>query len=199
MTVFWVAALAAALAGRWDIGRWLAAVTIPIAALLPPLARAGGFLSPDGAVLTYSIVCALLAVSGTPTTRLPLLGAVTGWAAIVFTIYALSRYWADIWFVYWEPTGVLWDLTVFPFLLSIASLGVALLLALARLRTAAFTLLLAAAPAIVTLAEIKATRTYGQMLEPWPLVVLLALELVFLSFLARRRRQVANAAPTPTA
>lgn len=199
VTAFWIAALAAAIAGRWDIGRWFAAATIPIAALLPLLARAGGFLSPDGAVLTYSTVCALLAVSGTPRTRLPLLGAVTGWAAVVFTIYALTRYWSDIWSVFWEPTGVLWSLTVFPFLLSIAALGIALPLALARLRTAAFALLLAAAPAIITLAEIKATRTYGQMLEPWPLVVLLAVELALLSFLSRRRTRAVTAAPTSTA
>ena len=40
---------------------------------------------------------------------------------------------------------------------------------------------------LITLAEIKTTRTYGQMLDPWPLVVLLAIELALLSFLSRRR------------
>ena len=168
--VFWFAALIAALAGRWDIGRVALLASIPVAVLMPYLARSitKPLMSLDWATLVYSGVCALIAALGVPRTRWPLAAATAGWALITWTCYAYER---PVGTLIWEPSSSLWDRLVWPWYLTASAIGVVALLALSRLWTATFTLLLAVVPMIATFDLSSLTGRFRENGDPWVLTV----------------------------
>lgn len=168
LAAFWVAALVAALAGRWHLGRIAVLLAALVSSVMPYLADAIGLPSAswDRATLFYSMTAALLAAAGTPRTRLPLGLATTGFALITWSCFAYEPL---VGTPIWEPTLVLWDRLAWSWNLTALAIGVVLLLCLARLWTAAFTLLLAAVPMIVTF-DLQAIRGFfHENGNPWVL------------------------------
>jgi hypothetical protein len=179
LAALWVAALVAALAGRWQLGRIAVLLAALVSIVMPYLADAIGLPSAswDRATLFYSMTAALLAAAGTPRTRLPLGLATTGFALITWTCFAYER---PVGTIIWEPTLVLWDRLVWPWYLTALAIGIVLLLCLARLWTAAFTLLLATVPMIITF-DLQAIRGFfHENGNPWILTAPIAVGLAAL-------------------
>lgn len=184
LTVLWVVALTAALTGRWRFGRLAVLLAAVVSAGMPYLADAIGSptVSFDRATLFYSMTAALLAAIGTPRTRIPLGLATAGFALITWTCYAYER---PVGTLIWEPTLVLWDRLVWPWYFTALALAVVLLLALVRLWTAAFTLLLSTVPMIVTF-DLQAVRGFfHENGDPWVLTAAVAVGLAALILASR--------------
>lgn len=189
LTVLWVIAAVAALAGKWWVGRVTLVLSAVVALSLKPveqLIAAPHFFSLDPATVTFSVACALLATLGTPRTGRRLLGTIAAGAGL--TLVALVATYVP------SDTGIAGDwrfrspmqwfyVSEYPAALILLALTAAVVLGVMRHWTAAFIVLLSTVPFAATLdvaAGSMLNVLTNRAVNPWAVSLAIVLGLAVL-------------------